>query len=125
MQGPDGTGNPNFYNAPSHKDKKTQKLLVGSYNVDRNHKAMAHPGIGNQAAPQSHMDVGTNIVFHGVKSEGGIRGAKKHMQKKGLVGSHVVQKRADGKASPHQPHGFGDQSASRGNNPGFYNAPSH
>jgi len=125
MQGPDGTGNPNFYNAPSHKDKKTQKLLVGSYNVDQNHKAMAHPGIGNQAAPQSHMDVGTNIVFHGVKSEGGIRGAKKHMQKKGLVGSHVVQKRADGKASPHQPHGFGDQSASRGNNPGFYNAPSH
>ena len=78
MQGPDGTGNPNFYNAPSHKDKKTQKLLVGSYNVDQNHKAMAHPGIGNQAAPQSHMDVGTNIVFHDIKNEGGIaRGVHK------------------------------------------------
>ena len=30
MTGRDGTGNPNFYNAPSHKATKTSKLLVGS-----------------------------------------------------------------------------------------------
>jgi hypothetical protein len=46
----------------------------------------------NQAAPQNHFDVGTNIVFNGVKSEGGIRGIRKHHAgKKGLVGSTFVQ----------------------------------
>jgi hypothetical protein len=55
--------NPNFYNAPSRKAQKS-KLLVGSFNVDpRAKNQVAHPGIGNQAAPQNHMDVGTNIVF--------------------------------------------------------------
>jgi len=126
MTGRDGTGNPNFYNAPSHKATKTSKLLVGSYNVDMQHKASPHPFIGNQAAPQNHMDVGTNIVFRGVHSEGGIKGVKKHEQKKGLVGSYGVDTHpATGKAKPHQPHGFGDQSASRGNNPNFYNGISH
>jgi len=42
MQGPDGTGNPNFYNAPSHKAKKTQKLLVGSTFVDPKAKDQHH-----------------------------------------------------------------------------------
>ena len=126
MTGRDGTGNPNFYNAPSHKATQTSKLLVGSYNVDMQHKASPHPFIGNQAAPQNHMDVGTNIVFRGVHSEGGIKGVKKHEQKKGLVGSYGVDTHpATGKAKPHQPHGFGDQSASRGNNPNFYNGISH
>jgi len=59
----------------------------------------AHHAI--QAAPQNHFDVGTNIVFHGIKSEGGIRGAKKvlphHAQKKGLVGSYNVGKPRNGK----------------------------
>jgi hypothetical protein len=119
--------NPGFYNAPSRKSK-SQKLLVGSFNVNPQQKAAPHPGIGNQAAPQNHFDVGTNIVFHGIKSEGGIRGAKKvlphHAQKKGLVGSYNVGKPRNGKVA-HQPHGIGDQSASRGNNPAFYNGISH
>jgi hypothetical protein len=81
-----------------------------------------------QAAPQNHFDVGTNIVFHGIKSEGGIRGARgvmPHMEKKGLVGSYNVGRAPHGKAQPHQPFGIGDQSASRGNNPAFYNGISH
>jgi len=120
--------NPGFYNAPSRKSK-SQKLLVGSFNVDprQQQHAAPHPGIGNQAAPQNHFDVGTNIVFHGIKSEGGIQGVKKvlpHMEKKGLVGSWNVGKPRNGKMQ-HQPHGIGDQSASRGNNPAFYNGLGH
>jgi hypothetical protein len=38
MTGRDGTGNPNFYNAPSHKATKTSKLLVGSTFVDTSKK---------------------------------------------------------------------------------------
>ena len=99
MTGRDGTGNPNFYNAPSHKATKTSKLLVGSYNVDMQHKASPHPFIGNQAAPQNHMDVGTNIVFRGVHSEGGIKGvrgiksAHSADKKKSLVGSYPVARK--------------------------------
>lgn len=80
-----------------------------------------------QAAPQNHFDVGTNIVFHGIKSEGGIRGARvmPHMQKKGLVGSFPVGQGRNGRDVPHQPRGIGDESASRGNNPAFYNGISH
>ena len=39
--------NPGFYNAPSRKSK-SQKLLVGSFNVNPQQKAAPHPGIGNQ-----------------------------------------------------------------------------
>ena len=39
---------PGFYNAPSRKVKHSQKLLVGSFNVNAQQKAAPHPGIGNQ-----------------------------------------------------------------------------
>jgi len=55
--------NPNFYNAPVSRKGKSQKLLVGSFNIDQQHKGISHPGIGNQAAPMNHLDIGTNIVF--------------------------------------------------------------
>jgi len=116
--------NPNFYNAPVSHKGKSQKLLVGSFNVDQQHKGISHPGIGNQAAPMNHMDVGTNIVFHGVKSDGGIRGARKHMQKKGLVGSYFAGHHGNTKP-PVQPHGIGDQSNSHAGSANFYNAGTH
>jgi len=117
--------NPNFYNAPVSHKSKSQKLLVGSFNVDAQHKGVSHPGIGNQAAPMNHMDVGTNIVFHGVHSEGGILGARKHMQKKGLVGSYFAGRPNGSKKAPVQPHGYGDQSNSHAGGANFYNAAPH
>jgi hypothetical protein len=43
--------NPGFYNAPSRKSH-SQKLLVGSFNVNPQQKAQPHPGIGNQVRPR-------------------------------------------------------------------------
>jgi hypothetical protein len=69
-----------FFNHAARKPRnvRTNKLLVGSFPVNAQQPGYKVPGIGNEAVPaHSHFDVGTNIVFHGVKSEGGIKGATK------------------------------------------------
>jgi len=98
-----------------------KKGLVGSTTV-RPGQGSATPGIGNQAAPQGHMNPGTNIVFKNVFNEGGVVRAKRAQasMKKGLVGStQVVDPNNDPRKRSAPPISIGNQAASQAGS-GFF-----
>jgi len=102
-----------------------KKGLVGSTTVGRHDLNKQTPGIGNEAAGQSHFDVGTNIVFHGVHNEGGVIAAKKAHPasgRKSLVGSRVIPPpKPDHPVAKPPVFTNGNQAAVSGGSHGFYN----